>query len=450
MKRTVTAIILILVFGVASFLVMANPVFGVTITENYWVSKAVMHEGRTGVGLAVVNGKIYAIGGANQEGFRATNEEYDPAANNWTFKEPMPTPRSAFGIAVCQNKIYCIGGYIEGGATGANEVYDPATNKWENRASMPAPSLNLRANVANGKIYLIGGSASNGTLNQVYDPASNRWFSKASVPTAVSSYASAVVDNKIYVMTSNLTQIYDAENDSWSLGTPSPLPAILGSAVATTGVNAPKRIYVFGADADLPFWQLTTRKFTAQSYDPKADPWTVCVSMPTGRFDASAAVVDDKVYLIGGFAMEFPTDSFTLNAKHTYSSLNEQYTPLGFGNVPPLVSIVSPKSTTYNSSGVSLVFAVNKVVSWMGYSFDGQDNVTISGNFTVTDLSNGVHNVTVYANDTYGNMGASETVSFFVGVPEPFPVVPIAAVVVVAVVVAAGSVLYRKKRKQQH
>ena len=93
--------------------------------EDSWVSKASMHEARSGVGTAVMNGKIYVIGGTNQEGFRATNEEYDPETNTWTFEAPMPTARSAFGIAVYQNKIYCIGGYTNGfSATGVNEVYD--------------------------------------------------------------------------------------------------------------------------------------------------------------------------------------------------------------------------------------------------------------------------------------------------------------------------------------
>lgn len=69
------------------------------------------------------------------------------------------------------------------------------------------------------------------------------------------------------------------------------------------------------------------------------------------------------------------------------------------------------------------------------------------------DLSNSLHNVTVYANDTLGNRGVSETLNFIVSVPElepePFPVVPVAAAVaVVAVAAGAGLLLYFKKRKR--
>jgi N-acetylneuraminic acid mutarotase len=346
-RTALTVVILSLLFSAVA---VTQSVYA---AENSWVSKAPMHEARSGLGVAVVNGKIYAIGGTSSNGFRATNEEYDPATNTWASKEPMPTPRSAFGIAVYQNKIYCIGGYVEGfSTTGVNEVYDPASDTWETKAPMPTPTLNLQANVVNGKIYLIGGSP-NGTLNQVYDPANDMWDTKASVPTAVSSYASAVVGNKIYVITSNLNQIYDAENDSWSLGAPASLPAILGSAGATTGVNAPIRVYVFGADADLPFWQLTTRSFTAQSYDPKTDSWTTCASMPIGRYDAGVAVVDDLLYVIGGFTTEFRTDRFTPNPIYIYSTVNQQYTPFGYGTPAPSPSPTLSSSPTPSQEATS-------------------------------------------------------------------------------------------------
>ena len=437
-----TIIILALLFSAVA------GTLSVYAAEDSWVPKAAMHEARSSAGVAVVNGKIYAIGGAGKDGFSATNEEYDPTTNTWTFKAPMPTPRSAFGIAVCQNKIYCIGGYIPGDATGANEVYDPATGTWETKASMPTPTLNLQANAVKEKIYLIGGN-SNGTLNQVYDPANDTWLIKASVPTAVSSYASAVVDNKIYVITSNLNQIYDVENDSWSLGAPAPSPVILASAGATTGVFAAERVYVFGADADLPFWQLTTRSFTAQSYDPKTDSWTLCASMPIGRYSASVAVVDDLLYVIGGFTTEFRTDRFTLNPIYTYSAVNQQYTPFGYGATPPAVAVVSPENKTYNANNVSLTFTVNKPASWMGYSLDGQENVTVTGNTTLAGLSSGLHNITVYAKDEPENMGASETISFSVAEEtEPFPTALVATTSASVAVVGVGLIVYLRKHGQ--
>jgi N-acetylneuraminic acid mutarotase len=413
--------------------------------------------------VAVVNGKIYATGGDNL----ATNEEYDPSTDIWTFKAPMPTPRASFGIAVYENKIYCIGGRNGTGVTGANEVYDPASDTWETRAPMPTPRTNLQANVVGGKIYLIGGVANDYpvTLNEVYDPETNLWTTKSPMPTinftilAASDYGSAVVDNKIYVMggfyiqgvkgairmvASNLNQIYDTENDSWSLGAHAPSAVALASAAITTETFAPKRIYVFGADTDWPFWMLSLRGFAVQSYDPKTDSWTVGTSMLTERVDANVAVINDKLYAIGGHTIEKGVSSFFPSTPA--SAVNEEYTPFGFGTVPPAVAVISPENKKYDANNVSLTFTVNKPALWMGFSLDGQETVTITGNTTIAGLSNGSHNLTVYANDTFGNAGASQTIQFTINQPEPFPTTQVAAAIA-ATVFGAGLLFYLKKRK---
>jgi hypothetical protein len=87
--------------------------------------------------------------------------------------------------------------------------------------------------------------------------------------------------------------------------------------------------------------------------------------------------------------------------------------------VPPSISVLSPKNTTYNKSNVELTFTVNESASWMGYSLDGQGNVTVGGNTTLTGLADGSHRVVVYANDTFGNMGGSGLVYFTVDTTPP-------------------------------
>jgi hypothetical protein len=114
----------------------------------------------------------------------------------------------------------------------------------------------------------------------------------------------------------------------------------------------------------------------------------------------------------------------------------------------PKIKVLSPINQTFTETNVSLMFTVDKA-NWTGYSLDCEENIPISGNFTLIGLPNGLHNVTVYANDTYGNMGASETINFTVAVAEPesFPVVPFAAIAIVAAIVAAVLLVYHKKRR---
>jgi outer membrane protein assembly factor BamB len=182
----------------------------------------------------------------------------------------------------------------------------------------------------------------------------------------------------------------------------------------------------------------------------------------TGDWASSPAVVGGVVYFSSGDSL------YALNAAHgaklwnyttgggsspvvvdgvVYFSSGSTVYALGepYSTTPPKISLLSPLSQTYNESSVSLVFAVDKPVNWTGYSLDGAENVTIDGNTTITGLSSGLHNVTVYAKDLFGNVGASETVIFKA---EPFPFMPVATVsVAVVAVVSAGLLVYFKKRK---
>jgi hypothetical protein len=102
----------------------------------------------------------------------------------------------------------------------------------------------------------------------------------------------------------------------------------------------------------------------------------------------------------------------------------------------------------YKTSSVPLNFTVNETVSQITYCLDGQDNVTTSGNTTLTDLPNGDHNVTVYATDEFGNTGASETIYFKVDVPFPTTLVAALTVVSVFVIVVALTVYFKKRRRE--
>ena len=121
---------------------------------------------------------------------------------------------------------------------------------------------------------------------------------------------------------------------------------------------------------------------------------------------------------------------------------------------PPKIAVLSLEEKTYYTSNVQLNFTVNELTTQIKYSLDGQENVTIAGNKTLTNLFYGEHNITVFATDEVGNIGASETINFTVAVPEPepepFPTIPVAAVSAVLIAaVAAGLVLFTRRRRRK-
>jgi len=116
------------------------------------------------------------------------------------------------------------------------------------------------------------------------------------------------------------------------------------------------------------------------------------------------------------------------------------------------VDTVAPKITDLSvnntdTSDLLLNYAVDENTSWTGYSLDNQANITINGDAVLRDLSNGVHNVTVYAKDSYGNIGVSETVSFTVGLFPLTVVVALIAIAAIVVVVVVAVILYKRRKK---
>lgn len=334
MKRTALALTLITALLLSSFFIPETKAAG-----DFWTPMSPVPTARSGLGVAVVEGNIYAIGGRNDwvSPYLGTNEMYDPATKIWTSKIPMPTPRREFAIAVYKNKIYCIGGAFNDRSsmylTGLNEVYDPATDTWETKASMPTPRNGMVANVVDGKIYVIGGGEESGypnyvgtSKNEVYDPETDTWTEKASIPTGVNRAASAVVDDRIYVLGGragwisagwhDFNQVYDVKNDVWSTAAPIPVGFDAASAGATTGVFAPKRIYVFGGFTEASY---TPRNLT-QVYDPESDVWSSGAQMLSPHANFDVAVVNDELYVISGSQANMKPPSVA----------NEKYTPAGY------------------------------------------------------------------------------------------------------------------------
>jgi hypothetical protein len=65
----------------------------------------------------------------------------------------------------------------------------------------------------------------------------------------------------------------------------------------------------------------------------------------------------------------------------------------------------------------------------------------------LTELTEGEHSLTVYATDYAGNVGATETVTFTVAKPEPFPTATVVASAATVAAISAALLVYFKKRR---
>ena len=118
----------------------------------------------------------------------------------------------------------------------------------------------------------------------------------------------------------------------------------------------------------------------------------------------------------------------------------------------PSISNLSIANKTVGTKEILLNFELNEPTSNITYCLDNTANITIAGNTTLSGLTIGTHNLTVYAWDAVGNIGVSQTIDFEVTQqtePAPFPTVPFLTVTVALVfVVVAGLLVYFKKRNR--
>jgi len=156
---------------------------------NTWSSARPMLTARNHQGAALIGGKIYVVGGRIGSTFIIglstnvnTNEAYDVASDTWSSVFGMPTPRSGVGVAVLSGRMHVLGGeaYLNDlvGTYRTHEAYDPRTNSWERLPPMPTPRHGLAVAEIGGRMYAVSGSNVAGgggphegvKVNEVYDP----------------------------------------------------------------------------------------------------------------------------------------------------------------------------------------------------------------------------------------------------------------------------------------
>jgi hypothetical protein len=229
--------------------------------------------------------------------------------NPWTFKSPIPNGRGFVSGAVVDGKIYIIGGFPSHySVTAINEMYDPATDQWTVMDTMPEARCGHATCTCNGKIYVFGGLHPNAyafAKNNVYeyDPITDTWTQKANMPYEIAAPGIAVLNDTIYLIggTTNYytppvetVMAYEPVTETWSEKAPLSSPRALVEACVVNG-----KIYIFGGgDENLHDYAFDY----VEVYEPATNTWTVKTDMPTSRMGMGICAMDGKVYAVGGLS----------------------------------------------------------------------------------------------------------------------------------------------------
>ena len=96
--------------------------------------------------MATLNGCLYVIGGFDGNNYLSDVDAYDPLTNSWTSVSPLNDKRSAASIAVMKGRIFALGGF-NGQFLSSVEVYDPSINHWSYVRNMSIPRVHFGATV---------------------------------------------------------------------------------------------------------------------------------------------------------------------------------------------------------------------------------------------------------------------------------------------------------------
>jgi len=302
-----------------------------------------MPTARSYLATVTVNGKVYAIGGIDNNGnYLNRVEVYNPATNNWSQAAPMPTARGSLAAAVdAQGNIYAIGGLVSTGGPpqilSTVEVYNPTTNSWGQARSMSLARYSLAAVTdAQGNIYAIGGISLNGINEsvantvEVYNPTISGWSMVANMLTGRFGLTAATdTQGNIYAMGGccggtnsapailSTVEVYSPATNSWS--TAAPMPSARAFLAAALGAQG--HISAIGGYNAVNFNNLnlnfSSPLNTVEVYNPTTSSWTTAANMPTARAGLVAgADAQGNIYAIGG-----------LNSASMASSATERYSP---------------------------------------------------------------------------------------------------------------------------
>ncbi|XP_020654350.1 kelch-like ECH-associated protein 1 [Pogona vitticeps] len=260
--------------------------------DGSWIRLADLQVPRSGLAGCVVGGLFYAVGGRNNSPDGNMDSDaidcYNPMTNRWTPCTSMSVPRNRIGVGVIDGMIYAVGGSFGSSHHNSVERYEPERDEWKLVAPMLTPRIGVGVAVLNRLLYAVGGYDGNCRHNSVecYYPERDEWEMIAPMKTIRSGAGVCALNNCIYAMggydgTDQLNSVerYDVEAGTWSFVTPMKHRR---SALGVTVYQG--KIYVLGGYGGQTFLD------SVECYDPTTDTWTEVTRMTSGRSGVGVAI----------------------------------------------------------------------------------------------------------------------------------------------------------------
>ena len=286
-----------------------------------WSTLAPLTVPRTDLGAAVIDGKIYAIGGYSGS-LLSRVDAYDPATHAWERRADLHTARRSFAVGAIDGKIYVAAGmaFTDYNAVTwltSTEVFNPAANTWTERAPCPIATdgNNVWGNrfvgggVMNGLLYVVAFDANSTTMRNamyVYDPVGDTWSTNKAGAFGSAQFGAATLGSQLYVYASPYFDpppgqlwSWEPSSETWIIrGT---LPPWKAAFLSFAG-----KLYTFGGVTGTAGEPVLSN--AVNEYDPATAKWTQRGAISVARESAAAVETGGHVYVIGGTVGLVPSD----------------------------------------------------------------------------------------------------------------------------------------------
>ena len=295
------------------------------------------------------------------------------------------------GVACCAGWIlvFLIGGSA---IVGAQVPID-----WESTAPMTLPRHSGAVVAVGGLIYVLGGieygntfsimgqtfDVTSGTLFEVYDPEADTWTRLADLPYPIDLLrrlaegrqwpAAAAHDGKIYVFgganlygdVRNTIDVYDIATDTWEAGIAHLPQPVCGASAASVD----DLIYIFGGSTTADPYASYDYVATCYAFDPGTYQLSEIAAMPSSRFKTSATVTEDGILVLGGISAVASANAQIYDpVSDTWTSLEPVYWERRFwggAEIDDALFLVGGRDEHALSSGTVDVY-VPALEAWVG------------------------------------------------------------------------------------
>ncbi|SPM40097.1 protein kinase, partial [Mycobacterium numidiamassiliense] len=338
---------LVVLGGVSSGQVLKS-VSTFDLMANTWSGLPDMVSPRHGMAVAAVEQSVYAIGGSTAVGDDQMTVSAEvlklPARKTqptppWRSLPDAPTARLMMASAVLNNKIWIMGGLQNGAALTTVESYDPRTGAWETGPSLPVPLHHAAAATYHGEVVVLGGSSDSvaNASNKVFALRGGNWVELPALTHARVAPAAAVAGDKLVVVGGQnakqlvpQTEVFDGS--SWKDAAALPTPREHLAAVSDGSY-----LYAIGGR----MLSADTNSAALERFDPASGSWTKLTPMPTPRGSYGAAYIDGRIVALGG---EEPTT--VLNVAEMYDIADGKWSTLPPMPTPRHAEVVATVGNT--------------------------------------------------------------------------------------------------------